>query len=90
VLKGSGQAGDNITAGKGKRHFGVEVQLTNVGTVTYKDSPSNGATLVGTSGHEFNAEFGDVGGEVRLSTRSIATAAGSNNQKAVEFNRASS
>jgi hypothetical protein len=52
-----------ITAGKGKRYVGVEVRLTNVGTVVYKDSPSNGATLVGTSGHEYNAEFGDIGGE---------------------------
>src|SRR5689334_16740973 len=33
----------------GKRYVGVEVKLRNVGTTTYDDSPSNGATLI-TSG----------------------------------------
>jgi hypothetical protein len=30
----------------GKRYVGIELQLTNVGDKTYKDSPSNGATVL--------------------------------------------
>lgn len=39
-------AGEFDTPSSGKRYVGVELQLTNVGAKTYKDSPSNGATMI--------------------------------------------
>lgn len=39
-------AGGFDTPSSGKRYVGVEIQLTNTGGKTYKDSPSNGATMI--------------------------------------------
>jgi Domain of unknown function (DUF4352) len=40
---------------KGNRFVGVEVTLKNVGTKTYNDSPSNGATVVAANGQQGSA-----------------------------------
>lgn len=38
--------GEYESPAAGKRYVGIELQLTNVGAKTYKDSPSNGATVI--------------------------------------------
>jgi hypothetical protein len=38
--------GDYEQPAAGKRYLGIELQLANVGDKTYKDSPSNGATVI--------------------------------------------
>ena len=38
--------GEFDEAGSGKRYVGVRLRLSNQGTTTYDDSPSNGATLI--------------------------------------------
>lgn len=39
-------AGQYDTPAAGKRYVGIRVRLTNVGSTTYNDAPSNGATLI--------------------------------------------
>ncbi|WAP56169.1 DUF4352 domain-containing protein [Streptomyces sp. S465] len=53
-------ADEFTTPGAGKRWVAVQVQLTNTGTATYSDSPSNGLQAVDTDGQRFDATFADI------------------------------
>jgi hypothetical protein len=39
-------AGDYDQPDSGKRYVGIMIEMANVGTTTYKDSPGNGATII--------------------------------------------
>jgi TIR domain/Domain of unknown function (DUF4352) len=43
------------TPGPGDRFVGVEFQIKNTGTIVYDDTPDNGATLIDTDGHRYDA-----------------------------------
>jgi len=45
---------------RGHRYVAVELRLSNAGTTTYNDSPSNGAALVDTQSHSYQSNFGSV------------------------------
>ncbi|GAA2317853.1 DUF4352 domain-containing protein [Streptomyces violaceusniger] len=44
----------------GKRWVAVQVQLTNTGTTTYSDSPSNCVQAADSDGQRFDATFADI------------------------------
>jgi hypothetical protein len=48
--------GDQFDTIEGKR-IGVELLLTNTGTATYSDAPSNGAKIISKSDREFDPAF---------------------------------
>lgn len=43
--------------GKGKRLVAVQFRMVNTGTVSYADSPSNGAKVVDKAGQQFSADI---------------------------------
>ncbi|MEU5927825.1 DUF4352 domain-containing protein [Streptomyces antimycoticus] len=52
---------DEFTApAAGKRWVAVQIQLTNTGTTTYSDSPSNCIQAADTDGQRFDSTFGDI------------------------------
>jgi hypothetical protein len=48
-------------ADSGDRYVGVQITLRNVGTVAYSDSPSNGATLLGSDDEQAESEIVEGG-----------------------------
>jgi hypothetical protein len=50
--------------GKGKRYVGVEVRLENVGSVVYSDGSGNGAVVVDTRDHEYDATISGLDQEL--------------------------
>ncbi len=44
----------------GKRFVAAQFRLNNVGTATYDDSPSNGATVIDSDGQQFDSSLSDV------------------------------
>ncbi|TDD65045.1 DUF4352 domain-containing protein [Actinomadura darangshiensis] len=71
------QASDEFTTpGPGKRFVAAKFRVLNSGDKTYQDSPSNGATLIDSSGQSYSAEIlaavsgcqGFANGEVTLTS----------------------
>nr|WSY51151.1 DUF4352 domain-containing protein [Streptomyces sp. NBC_00886] len=52
-------AGQYDRPSQGNRFVAVQFKLKNTGTALYKDSPSNGATVVDKEGQRFSASFND-------------------------------
>ncbi|MEV8637799.1 DUF4352 domain-containing protein [Streptosporangium sp. NPDC051023] len=73
VIK-NGKAPNEIqNAQAGKRLYGVELVLKNVGTATYDDSPSNGAKVIDSEGQEHDPSlFGEIAGTTQLKSTTIA------------------
>jgi hypothetical protein len=44
---------------RGHRYFGVEFRLVNTGTAKYDDAPSNGAVVMDSAGHQYDATIAD-------------------------------
>jgi hypothetical protein len=44
---------------RGQRYFGVEFRLVNTGSAKYDDSPSNGAVVMDSAGHQYDATIAD-------------------------------
>ncbi|WP_413797101.1 DUF4352 domain-containing protein [Streptomyces iranensis] len=53
-------ADEFTTPAAGKRWVAVQIQLTNTGTTTYSDSPSNCVQAADTDGQRFDSTFGDI------------------------------
>ncbi|MGW3571849.1 DUF4352 domain-containing protein [Streptomyces sp. NPDC000941] len=53
-------ADEFTTPAAGKRWVAVQIQLTNTGTTTYSDSPSNCIQAADADGQRFDATFGDI------------------------------
>ncbi|WP_262699719.1 MULTISPECIES: DUF4352 domain-containing protein [Streptomyces] len=53
-------ADEFTTPAAGKRWVAVQIQLTNTGTTTYSDSPSNCVQAADSDGQRFDATFGDI------------------------------
>ena len=53
------RAGQYETPSAGKRFVAVQSRLKNTGTAAYKDSPSNGATVIDKDGQRFSESFND-------------------------------
>ncbi|MEV7523573.1 DUF4352 domain-containing protein [Streptomyces sp. NPDC091371] len=56
VVDPAASAVEFFTPDPGNRYVSVQFRLKNTGTVAYKDSPVNGATLVDTAGQQFDAD----------------------------------
>ncbi|MFI1165081.1 DUF4352 domain-containing protein [Streptomyces sp. NPDC020801] len=55
------KAGDEFTTPEsGKRFVGVQFKLVNTGTVTYGDSPGNGAQITDADGQQFASTIADI------------------------------
>lgn len=54
AYKESIPAGEDESPQAGMRYVGIILKLTNTGTVPYSDSPSNGATILTTTGRQGN------------------------------------
>lgn len=52
--------GEFMEPGEGMRYVAIDVQLENVGTSPYSDSPDNGAQLIDQDNRQHNTTFGDV------------------------------
>ena len=53
------RAGQYETPSAGNRFVAVQFKLKNTGTAVYKDSPSNGATVIDKDGQRFSESFND-------------------------------
>jgi hypothetical protein len=57
---------EGITAGDGKRFYGVELVLKNQGENAYEDAPMNGAAIIDAEGQQFTPTIVDLQGGVPL------------------------
>lgn len=60
---------------KGNRFVAVQLRLTNVGTLNYDDSPSNGAALIDVEGQQYTSAFFDSAEGAPLGSPKIAVGA---------------
>jgi hypothetical protein len=49
-----------FTPDRGKRFYAAQFRLSNIGTKTYNDSPSNGAQVVDSAGQSYQSDLSDV------------------------------
>ena len=50
------------TPDPGKRFYAAQFRLTDIGSIAYSDSPSNGAAVVDSNGQSYQADISDVFG----------------------------
>lgn len=60
VVDPAGAKNQYASPGAGMRFLAVQFRLKNTGTAVYKDSPSNGATVVDTQGQQFDTAYEDT------------------------------
>jgi len=72
VIDRAAPADPFIGPAKGKRFVAVEVRLQNVGSVVYRDFPSNGAVLVDTRSRQYQSTLWDVKAGPALAQTTIA------------------
>lgn len=74
VIQKGAPANELVKPEAGKRLFGVEIIMKNVGAETYDDSPSNGAKVVDSEGQEYDAAlFGEIAGTHKLQATTMAS-----------------
>lgn len=65
------------TPNGGDRFYAVQFRLRDNGTVSYNDSPSNGATVVDSKGQSYQADVSDVRGCVSFPASEVIPVGGS-------------
>lgn len=55
-----GTAGEFMEPSEGQRYVGVDLQLENVGTLPYDDSPDNGAQLIDQDNRQYSPTFAEI------------------------------
>lgn len=63
---------EGISAGDGRKFYGVELAIKNIGTTAYDGTPASGSAVIDAEGRQFGTILADIKGGVSFNSVTIA------------------